>query len=230
MNGNPLYDFRTASTVAVGLRCLGSSNDDVACILGAGPVATATISALGALKHPPREIRMTAKRKMGFKNVKERLNTLFRRLDPALFHRTSLIACETIQESLAKATIIIDVISRATNSIINETMLPQNLLDKATYVDVGKEALSSSLVSRFSAYIFDNLELGYRLNSPAGEALRHGRSNIHAIKCDITQLLNREIAANELAHGRLFTVIGVASIDAQIAEDAFKRLHKISRK
>lgn len=228
MNGNPLYDFRTASTVAVGVHCLGSSKDDVVCILGAGPVATATVSALGALKHPPREIRMAAKRRMGFKTVKERLHALFRRLDPTLLRRTNLVACETIQESLVRSSVIVDLISRTTGPFIDERLVPPEIVDRITYVDVGKEALSSSLVSRFSAYIFDNLKLGYTLNSPASEALRQGRCNIHAKKCDITQLLNQEISAKELAQGRLLTVMGVASIDAQIAEDAFRRLSKIS--
>lgn len=230
MDGNPLYDFRTASTVAVGVHCLGSSNDDVVCILGAGPVATATAFALGALRHPPREIRMTARRKMGFKTVKERLSALFRRFEPALLRRTNLVACETVQESLVGSTIIVDVFSRTTGPFIDEALLPLEIVDKITYVDVGKEALSGSLVSTFSAYIFDNLKLGYALNSPASEALRQGRCNIHAKKCDITQLLNGEISAKELAHGRLFTVMGVASIDAQIAEDAFRRFSKISEK
>jgi len=230
MDGNPLYDFRTASTVAVGVHCLGSSNDDVVCIFGAGPVATAAVFALGALKHPPREIRMTAKRKMGFKTIEERLNALFRTFDPALLRRTSLVACKTIRESLVGSTVIVDAISRTTGPFIDEALLPPEVVDRITYVDVGKEALSNSLVPRFSAYIFDNLKLGYRLNSPASEALRQGRCNVHAKKCDVTQLLNREISAKELAHGRLFTVMGVASIDAQIAEDAFRRLSKISEK
>jgi ornithine cyclodeaminase/alanine dehydrogenase-like protein (mu-crystallin family) len=228
MDGNPLYDFRTGSTVAVGVHCLGSSNDDVVSMLGAGPVAKAAVFALGALRHPPREIRMTAKRKMGFKTVKERLNTLFRGFDPVLFRRTSLVACETIQEALVGSTIIVDVISRAAERVVDEALLPPQVVENITYVDVGKEALSSSLVPRFSAYIFDNLELGYRLNSPASEALRQGRCNVHAKKCDITQLLNREISSKELAHGRLLTVMGVASVDAQIAEDAFTRLSKMS--
>jgi ornithine cyclodeaminase/alanine dehydrogenase-like protein (mu-crystallin family) len=230
MDGNPLYDFRTASTVAVGVHCLGISNDDVLCMLGAGPVATASVFALGALEHPPREIRMTAKRKMGFKTVKERLNALFRRFDPALLRRTSLVACETIKQTLAGSTVIVDVISRTAGPVIDEALLPPEIVDRITYVDVGKEALSSSLVPRFSAYIFDNLKLGYKLNSPASEALRQGRCNVHAKKCDITQLLNREISAKDLEHGRLLTVMGVASVDAQIAEDAFRRLSKVSEK
>jgi len=229
MDGNPIYDLRTASTVAVGVECIDASRDAVACILGAGPVAKATALALGALQRPPMEIRMTARRKRGFKSVKERLNAFFESLDPALRDRTRLVACETLDETIRNSDTIIDAISlRGPLPLIDRKTLPYEAMKRITYVDVGKQALADSLVSEFSSYIFDNLNIGYRLSSPASEALREGRCNLSAKKCDITQLLNREIASEELLAPKLLTIMGVASIDAKIAEDGFERLSRAS--
>jgi len=227
MDGNPIYDLRTASTVAVGVECIDASRDAVACILGAGPVAKATALALGALRGPPVEIRMTARRKRGFRSVKERLNAFFESLDPALRNRTRLVACETLDETIRSSDTIVDAISlRGPLPLIDKKVLPYEMMQKITYVDVGKQALAGSLVSEFSSYIFDNLNIGYRLSSPASEALREGRCNLSAKKCDITQLLNREIVPDELLAPRLLTIMGVASIDAKIAEDGFERLSR----
>lgn len=225
MDGNPIYDLRTASTVAVGVESIDASRDTVACILGAGPVAKATALALGALQHPPREIRMTARRKRSFKSVKERLNAFFESLDPVLRNKTSLVACDTLDDAFRNSDTIIDAISlRGPTTLIDKKTLPSEIMKRITYVDVGKQALADSLVSEFSSYIFDSLDIGYRLNSPASKALREGRCNLLAKKCDITQLLNREIDSEELLRPRLLTVMGVASIDAKIAEDGFERL------
>jgi ornithine cyclodeaminase/alanine dehydrogenase-like protein (mu-crystallin family) len=231
MDGNPIYDFRTASTAAVGVECLGVSEDSVVCVLGAGPVGKAAVLALGALQDPPYEIRMTAKRKMGFKTLKERLNTFFETFDPAITNKTKLVACETLQESILGSTVIIDAISLRTESpLINERLFRPGSMDRTTYVDVGKQALSGSLVPKFSAYVFDNLDIGYRLDSPASKALREGRCNVTAKKCDIPQLLNREIDFREISPPILLTVMGVASVDAKIAEDGFERFRQYSSK
>jgi len=229
MDGNPIYDLRTASTVAVGVECIDASRDAVACILGAGPVAKATVLALGALQRPPAEIRMTARRRGVFRSVKERLNAFFEDLDPALRNRTRLVACETLDETIRGSDIIIDAVSlRGPLPLVDRKLLPYDIMQNITYVDVGKQALADSLVSEFFSYIFDNLDIGYRLSSPASEALREGRCNLSAKKCDITQLLNREITPDELLSPRLLTVMGVASIDAKIAEDGFERLSRAS--
>lgn len=228
MDGNPIYDFRTASTAAVGVECLDSSRDSVACILGAGPVGRAVVLAFGALPDPPREIRITARRKGGFGTIRERLNVLFESFDPALMNKMGLVACETLQESIHDSDVIVDAISlRGPSPLIDEQLLPSEMMKRITYVDVGKQALASSLVENFASYVFDNLEIGYRLSSPASEALREGRCNLSAKKCDITQLLNREVDPEELFLPRLLTIMGVASIDAKIAEDGFERLPRV---
>lgn len=230
MDGNPIYDLRTASTAAIGVECLGSSRQSVACILGAGPVGRATILALGALRNPPQEIRLTARRKSGFRTVKERLSTFFRSLDPALLERTKLVACETLREAIHDSTVIVDAISlRTASPLIDERVIPFEAMSRMTYVDVGKQALSDSIVARFSSYVFDNLDIGYRLDSPASRALREGRCNVSAKKCDVTQLLNSEIDSEEISPPTLFTIMGVASIDARIAEDGFERLRALPR-
>jgi hypothetical protein len=64
----------------------------------------------------------------------------------------------------------------------------------------------------------------YRLDSPASRALREGRFNISAKKCEVGQLLNGEIDIKEMSPPRHFTVMGVASIYATIAEDGFEKI------
>lgn len=228
MDGNPVYDYRTASTVAVGVECFGAARDKVACILGAGPVGRAVALALGALPDPPSEIRMTARRRKGYRTVRDRLSALFESLDPALKCRTRLVACETLKESIHDSDIIIDAISlRGASPLIDERTLPPEMMRSVTYVDVGKQALATSVVEGFSSYIFDNLEIGYRLSSPASEALRDGRCNVSARKCDMTQLLKGEVDPKDVPAPRLLTIMGVASIDAKIAEDGFDRLSTV---
>jgi ornithine cyclodeaminase/alanine dehydrogenase-like protein (mu-crystallin family) len=225
MDGNPVYDLRTASTVAVGVECINPDGGMVACILGAGPVARASALALGALEHQPAEIKMTARRRGGFRSIKERLNAVFGSLDPVLRNRTRLVACETLHEAIEGSGVIIDAISlRGEAPFINRRVLPPEWMRVVTYVDVGKQALDDCLVSEFSSYIFDDLDIGYRLDSPASKALREGRCNLSARKCDITQLLNGEVAPDGLLAPKLLTVMGVASLDAKIAEDGFERL------
>jgi len=227
MDGNPIYDLRTASTVAVGVECVDASAGRVVCVLGAGPVAKATALALGALRNPPAEIRMTARRKGGFRSVEERLKVFFESLDPALRKNTRLVACDTLEDSIHGSDVIVDAVSlRGPSPLVDKKALPSEVLRKITYVDVGKQALADSLVPEFSSYIFDNLDIGYRLSSPASRALREGRCNLAAKKCDITQLLNREITSKELHPPKLLTIMGVASIDAKIAEDGYERLLK----
>jgi hypothetical protein len=97
-------------------------------------------------------------------------------------------------------------------------------MSRITYVDVGKQALADTVVARFSSYVFGDLDLAYRLDSPASRALREGRCNISAKKCEVGQLLNGEIDIEEISPPRLFTVMGVASIDATIAEDGFGKI------
>jgi ornithine cyclodeaminase/alanine dehydrogenase-like protein (mu-crystallin family) len=173
MDGNPICDFRTASTAAVGVGCLGSSTENTVSILGAGPVARAAAFALAALQHPPHEIRMTARRKSGFGSVRERLNILFKGFEPTIFDRTKLVACETVEESLHDSTVIVDAISMpSTGSVIDDRSFHASTFHRVTYVDVRKQALSNSLIPKFSSYTFDNWDIGYRPSSPASEALR----------------------------------------------------------
>lgn len=227
MDGDPIYDFRTASTAAVGVECLDCSKGSVVCILGAGPVARATAFAMGSLPHPPDEIRMTARRKGSFKTITDRFNTLFKSFDPTLFDKTRLIACETLHESLDGSTIIVDAISLSGKGpLLDERSLSPEMMKEITYVDVGKQALANSLIPKFSSYVFDNLDIGYRLSSPASQALREGRCNVSAKKCDLTQLLNGKITAEEIPPARLLTIMGVASVDAEIAEDGYERFSR----
>lgn len=84
--------------------------------------------------------------------------------------------------------------------------------------------LADTVLAGFTSYVFDDLDLAYRLDSPASKALREGRCNILAKKCEIPQLLNGEIDIEQISSPKLFTVMGVASIDVTIAEDGFERL------
>lgn len=70
-----------------------------------------------------------------------------------------------------------------------------------------------------------NEDVACGLDNPASRALRDGGCNISAEKCEVGQLLNGEIDIEETSPPRLFTVMGVASIGATIAEDDFEKIN-----
>lgn len=223
MSGDAISDYRTASSIAVGIEAIGLPDTEYSVsVLGIGAIGTTVVFALTALRRPPKTIQMVAARKCGFSSVRERVkhyieSTFKVKLD----QKIDLIPCETLKEALGRdIDIVVDAMSLPHyQEIVNETVLNLKNRNHFIYADADKQALAASLVDKFHTHIFDSIKLARRLESSVGNTLKGQLENPNILS--ISALLRNEAEAGPLS---TYTIIGLPIIDTAIGTLIYKSL------
>ncbi len=221
MEGNLISDFRTASIAAVGVEAcarakgLRDAEYDASVLGSTGSVGRRVILALSALDLRPGRVLLSAKSPGRFGSVRERLAHVAQELDPEVRKTVELTPCEALDEALA-ADVVVDCIA-----LPRPTSLVRELREAVIYADVGKHALDLNLASKFDTYVFDSLDLR-KMPSPATFAL-----NIRTMLTDrrfrVLELAE-VMKGEEVGKRTLYTVLGVPSVDAALAERVLRGL------
>lgn len=215
MSGDAISDFRTASSVAVGIEAIGLPDIEYSLsVLGIGAVGTAVVFALAALQRPPKTIRMVAARRYGFPSIRERVKHYIESsFEVKLDQKIDLIPCETLKEALGRDTdIVVDAMSLPHyQEIVNEAVLNLKNRNHFIYADANKQALAASLVDKFHTHVFDSIKLARRLESSVGSTLKGQLENQNVLS--ISALLRDEAEAGPLS---TYTIMGLPIIDTAI--------------
>ncbi len=223
MSGDAIADFRTASSVAVGVDAIGVPDPPyTVSILGIGAIGTAMGYALAALPSPPQTIRMVASRKHNFQSVRERIQHYIERTftEPKI-KKVDFMPCETLKEALSEETnIVVDTMALPYHQeIVNEHILTLKNRTHFIYADANKQALSASLVDQFHTHVFDSVKLARYLESSVGSTLKGRLEGSNVVS--IYSLLNNESEASPLS---TCTIMGLPTIDTKIGTLIHTRL------
>ncbi len=210
-----ITEIRTAASAAIGVETL-VHQPYVAAILGIGPIGLATAYALATLQTRPVEIRFTAKSRLQFASVTERIHAYIAdNLRDVAGLGIRLTPCEDIAAACKGANVIVDCTSAPKRRPVigsAEIYAGENLL----MIDVGKYALDATAVATFPHLLFDSLELA-DLPSPASDHCRERGLQ--------GQELSQIMRSPEMVSGRvLYTVLGLPVIDTLLAEYIVERL------
>ncbi|MFQ6124530.1 MAG: hypothetical protein ACE5R6_08005 [Candidatus Heimdallarchaeota archaeon] len=215
MCGDAISDFRTASSVAIGIEAIGLPDSEYSVsVLGIGAIGTAVVFALAALRKPPKTIRMVAARKCEYSSIRERVTHYLKRtFEAKLDHKVDLLPCENLKEALGRDTdIVVDAMSLPYyQEIVNESILSIKNRKHFIYADANKQALAASLVDQFHTHVFDSLKLARRLESSVGNTLKERLESSNVLS--IGTLLRNEAEASPLS---TCTIMGLPIIDTAI--------------